>query len=277
VLHSGAHGHFRHSRCRYWQHVLACVAALGAAVRCVDMRSSSEITASCSSRSPQAGAARGTIAAAAGAVWGCHFGLRTVPVAQFDALQGRARLLAAADDLLASAQVFGPADAWLMPQTIQAAQQMEQQAAAAVATGDADFKSLLERIAKSSVELDSLNGLEDAERSGECAAPNAVPALATLSRSLHSCCREEAAALRFLFAGVAASGSFASALVTCDASENKDTACCPRHVHPLSHTPPALRRAAAASHRAINATKKGLIHLAHCAALPCVGAAEARL
>ena len=34
-----------------------------------------------------------------------------------------------------------------MPQTIQAAQQMEQQAAAVVATGDADFKSLLERIA----------------------------------------------------------------------------------------------------------------------------------
>jgi hypothetical protein len=120
------------------------------------------------SRSPVAGAARGTIAAAAGAVWGCHFGLRTVPVPQFDALQGRARLLAAADDLLASAQVFGPADAWLMPQTVQAAQQLEQEAAAAVANDGADFKSLLERIAKLSVELDSLNGLEDVERSGEC-------------------------------------------------------------------------------------------------------------
>ena len=138
------------------------------------MSSCSQISVYRILRSSVAGEARGTIAAAVGAVWGCHFGLRTVPVPQFDALQGRARLLAAADDLLASAAVFGPADAWLMPQTIQAAKQLEQEAAAAVASDGADFKSLLERIAKSSVELDSLNGLEDAERAGECAAPFAL-------------------------------------------------------------------------------------------------------
>ncbi len=99
-----------------------------------------------------------------------------MPVAHFDALQGRARLLAAADALFASAGAFGPADAWLMPQTIQAAQQLEQNATAALASEEADFKELLEGIAKSSVELDALNGLEDVERAGDVAIPAASPA-----------------------------------------------------------------------------------------------------
>lgn len=100
-------------------------------------------------------------------MWGCHFGLRTVPVSQFDALQGRARLLAAADSLFTSAGAFGPADAWLMPQSIHAAQLLEQTATAALASEGADLKALLEGIAKSSVELDALNGLEDVERAGD--------------------------------------------------------------------------------------------------------------
>jgi hypothetical protein len=53
-----------------------------------------------------------------------------------------------------------------MPHTIQAAQLLEQDAAAALSSDGADLKALLEGIAKLSVELDALNGLEDAERAG---------------------------------------------------------------------------------------------------------------
>jgi hypothetical protein len=149
--------------------VLACTAALGSAMRCVRI-GFCDLVSICFLTRFVAGSARGTIAAAVGAVWGCHFGLRTVPVPQYDALQGRARLLAVADDLLRSAAAFGPADAWLMPQIIQAAQLLEQDAAAALQSESADFKALLEGIAKRSVELDALNGLEDVERAGEAAA-----------------------------------------------------------------------------------------------------------
>jgi hypothetical protein len=132
-------------------------------------------------------------------VWGCHFGLRTVPVPQFDALQGRARLLAAADSLFASAGAFGPADAWLMPQTIQAAQLLEQSATTALslASEGADLKALLEGIAKSSVELDALNGLEDVERAGD---PVPRRLCCCIDNLLCSPRRKEAAALRLLFA-----------------------------------------------------------------------------
>ncbi len=99
-------------------------------------------------------------------MWGCHFGLRTVPVAQYDGLQGRARVLQAADELFAAAASFGPCDPWLMPQTIQAAQLLEQEAAAALVSESADLKAVLESIAKRSVDLDALNGLEDLERAG---------------------------------------------------------------------------------------------------------------
>ena len=120
-------------------------------------------------------------------MWGCHFGLRTVPVPQFDALQGRARLLAAADSLFASAGAFGPADAWLMPQTIQAAQLLEQSATTALslASEGADLKALLEGIAKSSVELDALNGLEDVERAGDAdlALPHAASSAASTTHA----------------------------------------------------------------------------------------------
>jgi hypothetical protein len=165
-----------------------------------------------------AGAARGTIAAAVGAVWGCHFGLRTVPVPQFDMLQGRARLLAVADDLLRSAAAFGPADAWLMPQIIQAAQLLEQDAAAALQSESADCKALLEGIAKRSVELDALNGLEDVERAGEAAALLLAclalsPATNILQLITHQLRRKKAAALFFLLSRIAAPGK-ASALVT---------------------------------------------------------------
>lgn len=108
-------------------------------------------------------------------MWGCHFGLRTVPAPQFDALQGRARLLSAADSLFTSAGTFGPCDAWLMPQTVLQAQKLEQEAAAALASEGADLKGLLEGIAKRSVELDSLTGLDDVERAGASAAAVAVP------------------------------------------------------------------------------------------------------
>jgi hypothetical protein len=78
-------------------------------------------------------------------------------------------LLAAADGLFASAGACGPADAWLMPQTIQAAQQLEQTATAALCSEGADLKALLEGIAKCSVELDALSALEDVERAGDVA------------------------------------------------------------------------------------------------------------
>lgn len=118
-------------------------------------------------------------------MWGCHFGLRTVPVPQFDALQGRARLLAAADSLFASAGAFGSADAWLMPQTIQAAQLLEQSATTALVSEGADLKALLEGIAKSSVELDALNGLEDVERAGDAdlALPHAASSAASTTHA----------------------------------------------------------------------------------------------
>jgi hypothetical protein len=56
----------------------------------------------------------------------------------------------------------------MMPQSIQAGQHLEQSATAALASEGADFKALIESIAKCSVELDALNGLEDIERAGHC-------------------------------------------------------------------------------------------------------------
>jgi hypothetical protein len=150
-------------------------------------------------------------------VWGCHFGLRTVPAPQFDALQGRARLLSAADSLFTSAGAFGACDAWLMPQSILQSQQLEQDAAAALASEGADLKALLEGIAKRSVELDALTGLDDVERAGAASAtavPLTAPAIAFAFNSLCSRCRKEAAAVCLRFPGVAAQGSQASALVT---------------------------------------------------------------
>ena len=171
-------------------------------------------------------------------MWGCHFGLRTVPAPQFDALQGRARLLSAADSLFTSAGAFGTCDAWLMPQSILQSQQLEQDAAAALASEGADLKALLEGIAKRSVELDALTGLDDVERAGAASAtavPLTAPAIAFAFNSLCSRCRKEAAAVCLRFPGVAAQGSQASALVTRIISATGHHPASPQQCWPCCH------------------------------------------
>ena len=74
-----------------------------------------------------------------------------------------------------------------MPQTILQSQQLEQDAASALASEGADLKALLEGIAKRSVELDSLTGLDDVERAGAASAaavPLNAPPIAVAFNSL---------------------------------------------------------------------------------------------